>query len=935
VQGKCKIYSHLVCFSCLVIRFLFRSWAIERCLQGPNKSLLIMPTGYGKSLCYILPSLLLPGFTIVISPLLALMNDQIMKLPPELPAVCYNSQLSTQEISEYIYHLLQNKIKLIFISPEKFVSYGFQSLLMKLQKHLSLLCIDEAHCLSHWSYNFRPSFLRICQIIKNFKIQNILALTATASEKVQRDILKHLNITSEKEIEESCLRINETRNNLHLFAEYFPKDDELEEDKKSRLIQLIKKQDHQSSCSTTADSTTTEEFEDQNVMNYSSKSNNNHPTKSRKLKQQPLTIVYVWKRRDSEILSEYLKGHDIENVVYHGGLDYNHREQIQKNFDRGNVKCIIATIAFGMGIDKQDIRQVIHYNLPKSVENYIQEIGRAGRDGDKALCYLFFQQKECLLQSALSHSSHLSVLQIFTLLLKLFSFSKTISLEQKISINIKEIEKECDISSSLLETILSLLELSPYQLLTLQKSHYDRIEGKFRFLPEKYDKMKKDLAIYEQKKPLVQECKDELEERTQKSEAYQMLQLKLIQKVMEANEYLTKKNGDQEAYGDEEDSSGSEDDGINDSLYPNEENGGNDESSYSLFPDEERAKLPNQQLNTNSSSSSSPPFPTKFRISKTKLSNELNLSLDSICELLYQIQKNNGLIEYQLHDLHYYVSIKLEQHLWSQSSTAKQEENEASQFDNYLQYLYRLAQQLFSQLETIQQDNSYSIQKMFKIGSMIAKHQPIVPTDVNGKENKKFSSSCVPRTTPAIINQTNNDPTLQQFLLTVLNQEQPKVEKEQKIEEIRGQESNAPLPVPELSLWEEYHSIKFPFEELNSSLKLQLISEMKLFVNDILLQNSFKQFFKYSQKLVPVLSPENQISLDERKQMLTSFQKVFLREKSSFLLLYLMKLFYGFNTNRLTEMQGNAIYRDYWNKYRDYDYYEILSILKMSKQLQN
>jgi RecQ family ATP-dependent DNA helicase len=885
-----------------------------------------MPTGYGKSLCYILPSLLLPGFTIVISPLLALMNDQIMKLPPELPAVCYNSQLSTQEISEYIYHLLQNKIKLIFISPEKFVSYGFQSLLVKLQKHLSLLCIDEAHCLSHWSYNFRPSFLRICQTIKNFKIQNILALTATASEKVQRDILKHLNITSEKEIEESCLRINETRNNLHLFAEYFPKDDELEEDKKNRLIQLIKKQDHQSNCPTTADSNNTEEFEDQNVMNYSSK-------KPRKLKQQPLTIVYVWKRRDAEILSEYLKGHDIENVVYHGGLDYNHREQIQKNFDRGNVKCIIATIAFGMGIDKQDIRQVIHYNLPKSVENYIQEIGRAGRDGDKALCYLFFQQKECLLQSALSHSSHLSVLQIFTLLLKLFNFSKTISHEQKISINIKEIEKECDISSSLLETILSLLELSPYQLLTLQKSHYDRIEGKFRFLPEKYEKMKKDLAVYEQKKPNAEESKDEHEERTQKSEAYQMLQWKLIQKMMEGNEYLTKKNGDQEGYGDEEDSSGSEDDGINDSLYPNDEDGG--DNSYSLFPDEERAKLSNQQLNTNSSSSSSPPFPTKFRISKTKLSNELNLSLDSICELLYQIQKNNGLIEYQLHDLHYYVSIKHQQHLWTQSSTTKEEENQTNQFDNYLQYLYRLAQQLFTQLETIQQDNSYSIQKMFKIGSMLAKHHSIVSTDLNGKENKKFSSSYAPKTTTAIINQTNNDPTLQQFLLTVLNQEQPKVDKERKSEEIREEDSKAPRPVPELSLWEEYHSIRFPFQELNSSLKLQLISEMNLFVNDILMQNSFKQFFKYSQNLVPVLSPENQISLEERKEMIKSFQKVFLREKSSFLLLYLLKLFYGFNTNRLMEMQGNAIYRDYWNKYRDFDYYEILSILKMSKQLQN
>jgi superfamily II DNA or RNA helicase len=731
-----------------------------------------MPTGYGKSLCYMLPSLLLPGITIVISPLLALMNDQMMKLPPELPAVCLNSSLSTKETAVSCYYILNNQIKILYISPEKLCSHSFRNLIKQLHSryskdYISLLCIDEAHCLSHWSYNFRPAFLRIYREIQYLSPKAILALTATASNHIVNDILSYLQFIPQLGSRSDCfpssllssdsssatasflenndcfLKINEIRKNILLFSKCCDNDDQ----KKQELVSLLK-----------------------GKKKKTSSTNPSLLTKGKKEKEiYPLTIVYVWRRRDAEILSDYLTALSIENIVYHGGLENDRRERIQKSFDRGNVRCIIATIAFGMGIDKSDIRQVIHYSLPKSIENYLQEIGRAGRDGLSSQTTLLFNSEESCIQYSLTHSSHLSCLQIFCLLCKIFPISifpsssassslPTVSYTRR-SINISEVSKEFDISESLLETILSLLELSPYRLLTFDRNHYDMIVGKFRFLSEKYEKMMKELSSSASASASSSLSSNNNDGNDLGSHHYNKMQWKLIKTIHDYNDLLLnggkikprplpiflerKQDSFNGSYDDDdEDNEHDDDDG-------DEEEEGNNQRSYSLFDNQ---TLHETKQSSSSSSSSSlvssisasflpqkDKFLTQFQISKTKLSNICKCSLDELCDSLYQLQKN-GLIEYQLNDSSFYYEIQttvllerfhLENKEKGKDNIGVTDDNSS----NVIQFLFLLAQQLHQQLERNYKDSSYSIEKMFKLATILSNHSTstLVPVIDNAK----------------------------------------------------------------------------------------------------------------------------------------------------------------------------------------------------------
>jgi ATP-dependent DNA helicase Q4 len=316
-----------------------QSWAIERCTRGQN-SLVIMPTGAGKSLCYQIPALLLEGITIVVSPLIALMQDQIKKLPACLPAACLSGGLTAQETATLLVDLKRGFIKVLFVSPERLCTHSFRQLMKDLRSsplrthRISLLCVDEAHCMSSWSYNFRPSFLRIRREIAHMNPHSILALTATAPPYIQSDILRHLNIPSDG------LNITRyKRDNLKLHASV-PLNDE---HKRRMVIDIFKK---------SAD--VSDGIKDEAKMP---------------------SILYVWRRADADSYCDFLKSHGLKALSYHAGMDTEARRKVQEQFDRGAVDIITATTSFGMGVDKADVRRVVHCGLPKSIEAYLQ-VGR-------------------------------------------------------------------------------------------------------------------------------------------------------------------------------------------------------------------------------------------------------------------------------------------------------------------------------------------------------------------------------------------------------------------------------------------------------------------------------------------------------------------------------------------------------------------------------
>ena len=314
---------------------------VQNVLDGKD-TFVLMPTGGGKSLCYQLPSLLMDGTAIVISPLIALMKNQvdvISSMSEEGTAHYLNSSLNKTAIDQVKADILAGRTKLLYVAPESLTKEDNVEFLK--QTKISFYAIDEAHCISEWGHDFRPEYRRIRPIINEIGLAPIIALTATATDKVRTDIKKNLGIVDATEFKSSFNRPN-------LYYEVRPKTVDVDKD----IIKFIKQ----------------------------------HPGKS--------GIIYCLSRKKVEELAEILKANDIKAAAYHAGLESALRSQTQDDFLMEKIDVIVATIAFGMGIDKPDVRFVIHYDIPKSLEGYYQETGRAGRDGGEGMCITFYAQKD-------------------------------------------------------------------------------------------------------------------------------------------------------------------------------------------------------------------------------------------------------------------------------------------------------------------------------------------------------------------------------------------------------------------------------------------------------------------------------------------------------------------------------------------------------------
>ena len=315
---------------------------IKNLLDG-NDSFVLMPTGGGKSLCYQLPSLIMKGTAIVISPLIALMKNQVdaIRNLNEEDGVAHflNSSLTKQAIEEVKADVLSGKTKLLYVAPESLTKEENVEFLKSIE--ISFYAIDEAHCISEWGHDFRPEYRRIRPIMNEIGKAPVIALTATATSKVRDDIKKNLGIQDAPDFMSSFNRPN-------LYYEVRPKTKNVDKD----IIKFIKANSGKSG------------------------------------------IIYCLSRKKVEELTEVLKVNDIPAKAYHAGMDSALRSQTQDDFIMEKVDVIVATIAFGMGIDKPDVRYVIHYDIPKSLEGYYQETGRAGRDGGEGQCIAFYNSKD-------------------------------------------------------------------------------------------------------------------------------------------------------------------------------------------------------------------------------------------------------------------------------------------------------------------------------------------------------------------------------------------------------------------------------------------------------------------------------------------------------------------------------------------------------------
>ncbi len=308
--------------------------AVTSVLEGRD-TLVILPTGGGKSICYQIPALLLPGLTVVVSPLISLMKDQVDALTARgLPAAFVNSTLSSGEVSDRLARAQRGEIKLLYVAPERF---DFASTAERIAKMgVSLLALDEAHCISEWGHDFRPSYLRMAQVRDRLGNPPVVALTATATPEVRKDIERQLRLHSPETVITGFDRVN-----LRYHVVPTRSDDE----KDAALVRAVRE-------------------------------------------AEGLAVVYASTRRAVERVAAVLEKARIPSVAYHAGLDDRHRKDVQEAFMREDVRAIVATNAFGMGIDKPNVRLVLHHAMPGTLEAYYQEAGRAGRDGLPSDCVL-------------------------------------------------------------------------------------------------------------------------------------------------------------------------------------------------------------------------------------------------------------------------------------------------------------------------------------------------------------------------------------------------------------------------------------------------------------------------------------------------------------------------------------------------------------------
>jgi len=322
--------------------------AIQRVLSG-RSTLLILPTGFGKSLCYQLPAYILnkhsPCLTLVVSPLISLMDDQILQLPRGLNGASLNSSMSDTQKNKVRAKLSANKLQVLFVAPETLTSPFFVHFMQTTTlPPIHFTCIDEVHCISEWSHNFRPAYLRLCGVLRDkLGVKCILGLTATATAATETSIIKHMKLP-----DAAVLRAAPVPSNLSLGVSRV-------ENRREELVRFMTTHHRCSKGS---------------------------------------AIVYCMRQADTEGLAALLRTNGVDADAYHAGMQKPERRRVQTKFMQGKLRVVVATIAFGMGLNKSNVRTVIHYHLPKTAENYVQEIGRAGRDGDPSYCHVFLDDDD-------------------------------------------------------------------------------------------------------------------------------------------------------------------------------------------------------------------------------------------------------------------------------------------------------------------------------------------------------------------------------------------------------------------------------------------------------------------------------------------------------------------------------------------------------------
>ncbi len=387
---------------------------IERLLAGKNVAA-VFPTGGGKSLCYQLPSQMLDGTTVIVSPLIALMKDQCDALAARgIAAARLDSTLENHQVAAAMRGLRDGAIRMLYVAPERFFNERFLASLRTLR--VSLFAIDEAHCISQWGHNFRPDYLKLAVLVKELAVERVLALTATATPSVLADICDAFAIDPE-----NAIRTRFFRSNLYVRSTVV--------DSESQYATLLSR-----------------------------------------IRDRPrgATLVYVTLQRTAEEIAAQLSADGFDAMAYHAGFDFDVRAKVQQRFIDSTDGIVVATIAFGMGIDKSNIRYVYHYNPPKSLEAYAQEIGRAGRDGDDSICELLFAPEDRIVLENFTYGDTPSRHGVGRLMDLLFHQSNTFHISHY------KLSNETDVRILVVRTLLTYLELDGY--LKSTSPRYDTVK---------------------------------------------------------------------------------------------------------------------------------------------------------------------------------------------------------------------------------------------------------------------------------------------------------------------------------------------------------------------------------------------------------------------------------------------------------------------------